>query len=383
MSASTTKASIQEILRRPALFVWALYLIAIPFYVSASGLPQPSNVVLVVLIPLTIRGWDMRLVPAELRTIRALLRFLLWVTLVNYGWAFINWKWGLQDYLLHPFYYLFNVSIFLVVLVLNRRFGVLFMRTTVFALILVIMIQIAGSILNVGIGSRGQLFFNNPNQLGYYALLAASTLAVLQKPTGMDRAKIAAALVGCAYLAVLSASRAATLGIGILFVLLVFSNPKLIIAGIVVAVIVVFTGGPVVNVIDRLQQRAEQRGDEDFSKVRGYNRLWEYKEYLVLGAGEGQYERFSENGKSKEIHSSAATILFSYGFVGFSLFALFAWRVVRGADHRVLVMLIPMVAYTIAHQGLRFTMFWVLLALFMGVKRVLPAKPAAPRLRPV
>jgi hypothetical protein len=295
------------------------------------------------------------------------------VAIVNFGWAALHSKWGLQDYVLHPLYYLFNVAIFLVVLMLHRRFGLLFLRATVFALILIVLVQVAASVANIGIGSRGQLFFNNPNQLGYYALLAASLLAVMQRPTGMARGVVAGALVGCAYLAMLSASRAATLGVGILFFLLVFSNPKVIIAGIVVSIIVVFMGGPVTDMIDKLQHRAELRGDEEFAKVRGYNRLWDYKEHLVLGAGEGEYERFSETGKSREIHSSAATVLFSYGIVGSLLFLMFAWRVVKGAPRRVLIMLIPTAAYTVAHQGLRFTMFWVLLAVFMVVK-----KPDAP-----
>lgn len=374
---STTKATIKDILRRPALVIWILYLLAIPFYVSASGLPQPSNVLLVLLVPTSLRGWDMRFGSGEVKAVRALARFVVWVALVNFGWAAIHSKWGLQDYVLHPFYYLFNFMIFGVVLVLHRRFGALFLRATVFALVTIVFVQVLAAVSGVGVASRGQAFFNNPNQLGYYALLAASLLAVLQKPTGVARSVIASALVGCAYLAMLSASRAATLGVGILFFLLVFSNPRIIIAGILLSVIVVFMGGPVTEVIDRLQHRAELRGDEEFAKVRGYNRLWEYKEHLALGAGEGEYERFSETGKSKEIHSSAATILFCYGAVGAVLFLLFAWHVARGAPRRVLIMLAPTLAYTVAHQGLRFTMLWVLLAVFISVKTA-PAR-AAPR----
>jgi hypothetical protein len=371
----TPTLGIREIVRQPVLVVWVLYLLAIPFYVSASGLPQPSNVMLVLLIPFALRGWDARLGTHGAKATRALLRFVLWVAIVNFSWAALHSKWGLQDYVLHPLYYMFNLAIFVVVLILHRRFGSLFLRATVFALILIIGVQVVATLSGVGITSRGQAFFNNPNQLGYYALLAASVLAVLQKPTNLARSVISLALVGCAYLAMLSASRAAILGVGILLFLLVFSNPRVIIAAVLVTVVVVFMGGPVTDMIDRLQHRAELRGNEEFAKVRGYDRLWVYKEHLVVGAGEGEYERFSETGKSREIHSSAATILFSYGVVGSILFLLFAWHVARGAQRRVLIMLAPTVAYTVAHQGLRFTMLWVLLAIFVAVK---PVKPRAP-----
>ena len=61
MTASTIqKLAVRESIRHPALLVWMLYLLAIPFYVGASGLPQPSNVLLVMMIPLALRGWDRR-----------------------------------------------------------------------------------------------------------------------------------------------------------------------------------------------------------------------------------------------------------------------------------------------------------------------------------
>lgn len=377
-STTMQKLAFRESIKHPALLVWMLYLCAIPFYVGASGLPQPSNVLLVMMIPLALRGWDRRFGAGEAKTIRSILLFVLWVALINFGWAALHSKWGLQDYVLHPFYYAFNFVLFVIVLVLNRRFGLQFLRATTLALIVIVFVQVLASVAMIGVGSRGQLFFNNPNQLGYYALLAASALALMQKPTGMGRGVIAAALLGCAYLAMLSASRAAVLGVGMLFFLLVFSNPRIIIAGILLSVVVVSAGGPVTDAIDRLQERHELRGNEEFAKVRGYNRLWDYKEHLVIGAGEGEYERFSETGRSREIHSSAATIVFSYGVIGALLFAMFALRVASGATRMMLLMLVPTVGYTIAHQGLRFTMFWVLLAVFIAVRRALP--PARQRI---
>ena len=69
-----------------------------------------------------------------------------------------------------------------------------------------------------------------------------------------------------------------------------------------------------------------------------------------------------------EIHSSAATVLFSYGVVGATLFIVFIVRLMRGASLRSAMMLLPPVIYTVAHQGLRFSMLWIVLAVFAIVK---------------
>jgi hypothetical protein len=224
------------------------------------------------------------------------------------------------------------------------------------------------------------LFFNNPNQLGYYALLSACAIAMTHRHAGMSIMTASAGLTGCAYLAVISSSRAAAGGIGILLVFLVFSNPRLIVLGLIAAIGLVSVGGPVTTAIDKAEHRVEvEKAQGSFSEERGYERLWQYPEYMVIGAGEGDYGRFSHNGHAREIHSSAATILFSYGILGSVFFLVFSFRVARGARFRTTAILIPTFAYTIAHQGLRFTMLWVLLAVFMAVKSTESAQGARQR----
>jgi len=152
----------------------------------------------------------------------------------------------------------------------------------------------------------------------------------------------------------------------------VFSNPRLIALGVIAAVGLLALGGPIADSMSYTQQRRvlmDRDHDESFVEERNYDRLWEYKEHLLLGAGEGDFQRFSDSDKEAlEIHSSAATVLFSYGIVGTLLFLAFALRIVRRAQFRATAILVPSFAYTIAHQGLRFTMLWVLLAVFLACK---------------
>ena len=82
-----------------------------------------------------------------------------------------------------------------------------------------------------------------------------------------------------------------------------------------------------------------------------------------------------------ELHSSAGTIFFCYGIVGTVLFGVFSWRVIQRGRLRYVLMLLPASAYGLTHQGLRFTLLWVLLAMFIALKdyerrRVVAAPPA-------
>lgn len=370
--------------RRPTLALWCLFVFSMPLYVMPSGMPQPSTLLIFIVVPAMLVGWNKRLNIKFTRTLRPLLLLTLWICLVNYGWVIIFGKTTvLKSYAIFPIYYIFNVAVFSTVLILFQRFGDLALRWTVYAVYAAVGFQVAASFVYRTELYRGQLFFNSPNQLGFYALLAASLLAMSQRRIGFGLLKASAGLTGCAYLAALSASRASLGGIAILFFLLVFQNPRVIVFASLVAVGLITLGGPIANAIDTVETRVNRNRNANlsFAEERGYDRLWKYKEYMLVGAGEGDVTRFKDNPTSAgELHSSFATVLFSYGFVGLAIFMVFLWRVVRGAGTRHFLMLVPTLAFTLAHNGLRFTMLWLLLAVFV----VLKVKPApAPKLADV
>jgi len=379
----------RELLRSPALMIWALSLLLTPVHVVRSGMPQPGDWLIVLLVPLALIGWRGSLEKRHSRMLRALMWFTLWVFAVNYAWALILWKWNdPKNFILHPFFYFFNAAVFLCSLILARRRRELFLRITVDAVFITIVVLLVASFVYHN-DYRGQVFFDSPNQLGYYALLSACLFAMTQRPLGMSRVRVAVAITCCAYLAVLSASRAAVAGISVLLLMLVFSNPRTIIIASLAAIGIVSIGGPVAKAIEVSQERVEHGQDArlSFSEERGYDRIWKNPEFLITGAGEGAYERFVGPGEHRrELHSSFGTIVFGYGVVGVVLFLIFAIRAVRGAPLRLAVMLVPALIFTVAHQGLRFTMFWVVLAAFVILKSMpdlekqshvgrLPARP--------
>ena len=365
-----------SIIQQPALLLWSLMIFLLPFYILNSGLPQPGDLLVIPLVPIALAGWNGRLVRQCSLPLRALLNFIVWVVLVNYTWALVLGNFGLfgrDTFLLFPVYYIFNGFVFLVACVLYQRYGVRFLWLTLHLVFFTALFQVAASFVFQRLhGFRGTGFFNNPNQLGFYALLSASILALGRRRLGFGALKTAIGFTACTYLALLSASKAAVGGIGILFALTLISNPRLLVAAVLAAVAMVSLGGPVKTALEGTERRlAENRYPQyNFFEQRGYDRIYAHKEYWFLGAGEGGTSRFVESTVigSHEIHSSAGTIFFSYGLVGVALFLAFLWKLLRGAQFRTSLMLVPPLAYTIAHQGLRASLLWILFAMFAALK---------------
>lgn len=378
MPPVTRNAELRRLLRRPTIILWSLFILLVPFYVVHNGLPQPGDLLILVLFPVTLSGWNGRLHRSSRLSFRPLVWFTLWVCVVELFWILVLGDFTLD--LLFPAYYLYNAMIFLTALVLFQRFGEPFLRLTLYLFLGSVLFQVLASGAFSQSAQRGMLFFSNPNQLGYYALLAGCIIALLQRRVGLGLIKSSIGLTGCAYLAVLSASRSAAAGILLLFALLVVSNPRILAVGTAIVVALMLLGNPVSEATDGLQQRVtEDRNSQlTFFEQRGYDRIWANPEYLGFGAGEGANERFADSTAigAAEIHSSAGTILFSYGIVGMGFLVFFVSCLVRGAPFRASFMLIPPLIYTFAHQGLRFTTLWVLLALFAAIKTP-PLSPAS------
>jgi hypothetical protein len=330
---------------------------------------------LIPLVPLAIRRWNGRLDRSARRPLKVLVVFTIWVMMVDWGWALLldNFgAYGPDTFLLWPVYYVYNALVFFVVCVFYQRYGTRFLWLTLHLLLTSVLIQaVASVIVHRGPTLRGIGFFNNPNQLGFFALVNASLMALGRRGLGFGSVKAGVAITTCVYLALVSASRAAVIGCAILFAFTVISNPRrIIVAGIVILGLVAI-GGPISNAIDNTQQRltAERYPQWNFFEERGYDRILNNKQYWLLGAGEGGTSRFRETTAigATEVHSSAGTIFFSYGVVGVIIFLAFLLRVIERASLRDTLMLAAALSYTISHQGLRSTSLWILLGLFVCI----------------
>ena len=364
----------RELLRAPLLAMWCVFLLLMPIYVFSVGLPQLDDFLIVIMTPLVLASWNGRISRTAIGPARWLALFTLWVVVVNIAWMLLLSEQHTAMDLRFPLFYIFNALVFLLALILHQRYGDQFLRVTLHAVFISVVVQAAVSLLFARSSPRGTVFFDNPNQLGYYSLLVACVIALTHRRVQFGALRAGIGLACCAYLALFSASRSALAGVGILALLSLVTNPRLIIAGSVFALMLSLVGGPVANAFEAMRTRmATPRIDDQYSffEARGYDRIWANQQYLVLGAGEGAKMRFKESTKMlghAEIHSSIGTILFSYGAVGLYMFAMFLWHSIRGLSWRSTFVLVPPLIYATAHQGLRFTMLWVLLALFSALK---------------
>ncbi|HWO25206.1 MAG TPA: hypothetical protein VNO30_40985 [Kofleriaceae bacterium] len=375
------RSELRALLRRPEVVVWCAFVICIPFYVFSSGLPQPGDMLMLLLLPLALYGWNGRLLSVFARPFRVLLLFTLWVVIVQYSWATIMGNWGFHGkdtFLLFPVYYVFNGLVMLVSLILYQRYGDAFLRLTMWCLLISVGVQIAGSFFTFYNKYRQAIFFNNPNQLGYYSVLASCMLALLQRKLKLGLLVTAVGLLGCLFLALLSASRAAAAGSAVVLVVSLASNPRIVLAAVPLIAALLLTG-PVARALDATEHRVkvDQFPELNFLEERGWGRIYDNPEYVLLGAGEGGTSRFRDAiVGTHEIHSSAGMLIFSYGLVGTSIFLWFVFRVLSGARLGASMMLAPIVTFTVAHHGLRDSMLWMVLGIFLTLKHQRARAPA-------
>jgi hypothetical protein len=360
--------------REPSLLLWSLYLLLFPVYVFPSGLPQPGDMLIVIFAPVVLMAGRVRAFRAGVPAIRALLCFTAYVVLVNVTWALMrnNFDTSLKfGFLLHPLFYIYNAIVFVLAIILYTRHRARFLWLTLQLVLLSLILVTLISIVRSGGSGRATALFNNPNQLGYYAVLSVSILALGRRWLGLGTVQSAVGFACATYLSLMSSSVAALGSIAVLVVVSTVTNPKLIVLAMAAAAAFLLFDNRVTDALEKTQTRLEHKKKRSgFFEDRGYDRILNNREYWILGAGEGEYGRFKETTLigGSELHSSAGTLFFCYGAVGMSLFLWFAVRLVKGASIWQSMALVPAAVYGLTHQGLRFTLLWVLFVVFLAVK---------------
>lgn len=351
----------------PALFIIGIGLE--PVYFLPSGLPQISDWVLITWAGLTILTFPstamraIRYAPMQIAGI-----LVLYIALVNITWAIYLSNGRVAFYSL---FYIYNFAIVwaLVCSVLTDPIG--WRKRIISGLVIATAMMLAMLVVRFDASQvRQTAGFNNPNQLGYYALLVFCITLLLFNVWRSGRFWY---LVGVTNLMLpFSASLGATAGFSVAYlrVLLTIRLRRLVrflaIAFIVFVVMwgILFYSGWYEHLAWQVQSRLNvaDRKMGRFVDERGYSRIWEYPEYTVLGAGEGAIERFGPHHRH-ELHSTLGTLLFSYGIPGISLFLLLLWYIGRRKIPSIWFLMIAPLVYSLTHQGLRTTMFWVFLFL--------------------
>lgn len=366
---------------RLLLFGWFVYLTSVPFYVFKSGNPQPADFLMALLLLTLALGMVIR-IPIHRSLYLSSTIFLTIVVLVNLGWWSVHQE---AIFLMSPLFYIYNFGILVFVLSLFKAFGEeTVLKITAAGILTALFLEFAIMVFMPQFKNiRGIGTFTNPNQLGYWSLLTgACWLAVRSRyRTSFLDVLVMAVLI---YLAGLSLSKAAMISLFLLCIMAIGLKGMDGKSGLTVGVAtllllpVLFMSPDIIQSrLDRfLEQdsaarvvtRLEQVGsdNDDNAAGRGYDRIWLYPQYLVTGAGEGAYRRFSEDYDNMEMHSSWGTLLFSYGVAGTLAFLAMLWSIFGRAAWQLRLYFIPVVLYGLTHQGLRFSLLWVFLGLVIA-----------------
>ncbi len=345
--------------------LWAGFIVLFPFYIYRSGLPQPADYVMLALIVLSAVWYGFESDRRLARVSRFLLWFVLYVVAINLIWVMLIAD---ETMAIVSLFYAYNFMVFVTVIRLHREYGLRFLSLTTHSIMVSALVQFVMSMLVVGnYSTRQALSFNNPNQLGYFCVLGASLFMTGAAKLSLSTLYRSVCLLMFAYLAALSLSKAALISMAVLLIVSFVHRPRTIVPMLLLTLAVYSAGHwlprATGNVILRMQAIGVDM--DDSLPGRGYDRIWRHPEYLALGAGEGAVYRFESEIKG-ELHSTLGTILFSYGVVGFTLFAMFVAQVARVTKwHFVYTM--PMWIYGLTHQGARFTLMWVLLAVIVCI----------------
>jgi hypothetical protein len=335
------------------------YLIAKPFYLFPSGGPQIADAIAGILF-LLIFSSRQAITRTTSPILAACILFSFYTLIVNSAWALVMVD---PNMLKSPAFYFFNTMIVYVILNLHGRTGDDLLKVVLIGTVASCSIQVVLSFwATAAWAERHSLFFTHPNQLGYWGLLSAIIFFAI---AGHMKVRILLQMLGVLvffYLVALSLSKAAIISYALLLTIHFSRNARQFLLVSIIGLIAAFLVSDlqlIEGIVARLDNIGQQ--SDDSLHGRGWDRIWLYPQHLLFGAGELGLVRFPE--WDMELHSTLGVVLFSYGVIGVFLFGLLLWRLLKLAGLREMLYLVPAFTYGLVHQGLRFTLLWVLFAL--------------------
>lgn len=368
-----------------------LYILLKPFYLWSSGLPQIADFILVILIIVAVFKVKFKRnekIPYIIFTLVSIL-LLYHVIFVNSIWYIVL---GNENSLLfNSLFYIFNVLAMLAVLYLHYDKVESLLKSIYYGVVCSVGIQCILYFIVGGGNLRETIFFNNPNQLAYYALFCLAYLLIVERVLNFRSLIYIFAMLGCLFLIFISASLGALAGA--IFMLSVYSfvsrkkgvvrfvTTSITISSLAFLYLLMFDNPLIyrINFLNTFVWRFNNSSvsGEGFIVERAYDRILNHPEYWFFGAGEGDYTRF-DSVASYEIHSTLGTMFFSYGIIGFFLFSFMLIYVFHKSRWIYGYPIIAILIYGLTHNGLRNSMLWLMFSLIILVFSIIEGKESEP-----
>ncbi|MEQ9465363.1 MAG: hypothetical protein RJQ10_17005 [Haliea sp.] len=230
--------------------------------------------------------------------------------------------------------------------------------------------------------------FNNPNQLGYFAVCSGTIVCFLYNLKALRPVQFFLVLMISIFLSLTSLSKASMVSMGFLLLAqsgyLLFSHASrearlvkllscLLFVVAVSSIALMFELWRVFMVVDglpfvdRLVNFASEN-DSSFT-VRGYG-IIASASLVELVFGMSSYSAALRHG-GHEVHSTLMSQLTYYGLCGSGFLLYFFWRWFRTVlvSHGWLAMCLvcgPVMLFGVTHNGIRFLLFWILISISMS-----------------
>ena len=341
-------------------YLWAIYLVAFPFFLFPRGNPQIADFFGMILVAVNIR--TVLTTINSNRFTRQLFIFIIYTFVANTIWMIIV---GDIKFLKNCITYLY--CFFLMMVVFNQLKNKSFLEISYKFSAISLVIQTILFPLIKSQGVRTQMFFNNPNQLALWALCTLTIVYISSKKLNKKAIYTTPLFLLCSFLVIVSASRAAFAGILVFWMFYVIKSRKHFILFTSIGIIGFFFATTYLDVdlskIATIQYNMERFSTNTISGsqsigTRGFQRITDNPKYLFVGAGEGAYQRFNER---IELHSVFANVLFCYGLVGLLLYLSAFTTLLNKFSREVMVLFFALALFMGVHMALRIPILWIAL----------------------
>lgn len=222
--------------------------------------------------------------------------------------------------------------------------------------------------------------FTDPNQFGFYIFIVL-LFAYLTKHEKVDTYLFPITSVMGIFIIIQSKSLAAFLGLAVLYTLalLRFISEKFRVNKVILCVMLILSTTGVVyyfiptsdfriedveyTTVNRIRYKIYNiiyaDGIKDILRERAAEKIINYPEYFIYGAGEGNYERYYPE-PVNEIHSSFINLFFSYGLIPFAILMGWFKKRLKGLNAVSLVCFITILMESMFLVNYRQALFWVL-----------------------
>jgi hypothetical protein len=341
---------------------------AIPLYIFPSGGVQPCHLIFAILI---LSSFKKNIHLSNLDWFMFL--FFIYVAIVEFFYGII-----FSDItgLANPLYFFYN---FLLVFAFNCIFKEGSFKAVKYGFIVALFIAFASIIISgvdlKSLNDEGRPVgtFNNPNQLGYFSVCAMS-IGYLFYRVGIILYPLYLSIVFTSLiLSIFSLSKAAIVANFLCIVFILFPRTKnlkilwIVLLFPLISYIIYITFA--FNVLDDFLfvRRIDRMFEEDDSTLssRGYFIFLEGNvTQLIFGMG----SKIVIEILNHEVHSTLGAIINNYGIFGLLIFSLLILTWLRPVYQcfgllGTTLIFVPSFLYGITHNGIRFTIFWLLISL--------------------